>query len=103
MAAPRAKLGRDIVLEVIRSAGSRGMTDEEMQLATGLNPSTQRPRRIDLCNSGLVVDGGKKRLTRSLRPATVWEFVTASHAPSASPNPTCARPEPPDGGAQSLL
>lgn len=49
-----------------------GATDDEMQWALGMNPSTQRPRRVELCVEGLVVDSGKRRPTKSGRAATVW-------------------------------
>jgi len=50
-----------------------GATDEEMQSALLMNPSTQRPRRIELEAAGLVRDSGLRRRTRSGRKATVWE------------------------------
>ena len=46
-------------------------TDEEMQHGLGMNPSTQRPRRIELVRRRLVVEDGEKR-TRSGRRATSW-------------------------------
>jgi lipid A disaccharide synthetase len=49
-----------------------GMTDEEMQTALNMNPSTQRPRRIELVESGLVQDSGRIRKTKSGRNAVVW-------------------------------
>jgi hypothetical protein len=48
-----------------------GLTDEEMQTRLGMNPSTQRPRRIELARRGLVVECGTRR-TASGRMATVW-------------------------------
>jgi hypothetical protein len=47
-------------------------TDEEIQSVLRLNPSTQRPRRIELVNQGLVVDSGRTRKTKSGRNAVVW-------------------------------
>lgn len=60
------------VLAVIKVAGHAGMTDEEVQTALAMNPSTQRPRRIELVQRGLVFDTGDWRLTKSGRKATVW-------------------------------
>ena len=60
------------VLELLRAFPSFGMTDEEMQNAMGMNPSTQRPRRVELVNAGLVRDSGERRRTASGRQATVW-------------------------------
>ena len=60
------------VLELIRASGSAGLTDDQIQSLTGMNPSTQRPRRIELQEAGLIRDSGKTRPTRSKRQATVW-------------------------------
>jgi transcription initiation factor IIE alpha subunit len=54
-----------------------GLTDEEMQTRLGMNPSTQRPRRIELARRGLVVEAGTRR-TASGRMATVWKSTAAS-------------------------
>lgn len=50
-----------------------GATDQEMQQALGMKPSTQRPRRVELVQMGLVRDSGRTRDTESGREATVWE------------------------------
>jgi len=63
------------VLEYLRRCKQRGATDEEIQLATGLNPSTQRPRRVELVASHDVWDSGLKRKTTSGRKAVVWVAV----------------------------
>jgi predicted ArsR family transcriptional regulator len=52
-----------------------GLTDEEMQRRLGMNPSTQRPRRIELARRGFVVADGTRK-TSSGRWAVVWR-VTA--------------------------
>jgi hypothetical protein len=54
-----------------------GLTDEEMQRLLEMNPSTQRPRRIELARRGLVVEAGTRK-TASGRMATVWKFTAAS-------------------------
>ena len=46
-------------------------TDEEIATGLGMNPSTQRPRRIELERFGLVVKDGTRR-TSSGRMAVVW-------------------------------
>lgn len=61
------------VLAAIVTGG--GLTDEEGIDATGLSPSTYRPRRIELVETGRVQDSGETRLTRSGRKAVVWEAV----------------------------
>ena len=58
------------VLEFLRTR-PEGATDEEMQRGLGMNPSTQRPRRIELARRGLVVEAGTRR-TSSGRSASVW-------------------------------
>lgn len=62
-----------LVLELLR-ANPDGLTDEEQQLRLGMNPSTQRPRRIELARRGLVVEAGTRR-TSSGRMATVWRAI----------------------------
>lgn len=49
-----------------------GLTDEQIALLLNMNPSTARPRRIELVERGLVEDSGETRLTRSGRKAIVW-------------------------------
>lgn len=71
------------VLDYLRHCGVSGATDDEMQLPKELggldmDPSTQRPRRIELVNTGWVRDSGKRRKTRSGRLAVVWEDVLPS-------------------------
>ena len=50
----------------------RTATDEEIQQALGMNPSTQRPRRIELVEAGLVEDSGETRETTAGRRAAIW-------------------------------
>jgi hypothetical protein len=54
-----------------------GLTDEEMQRRLGMNPSTQRPRRIELARRGFVVADGTRK-TSSGRWAVVWRVRPAS-------------------------
>lgn len=51
---------------------AEGATDEEIAHACGLNPSTARPRRIELVRRGLVVEAGTRK-TASGRMASVWK------------------------------
>jgi hypothetical protein len=64
------------VLELLAS-WPQGLTDEEMQHKLGMNPSTQRPRRIELARRGLVVEAGTRK-TASGRMASVWQATAAS-------------------------
>lgn len=68
-----AEKDRDRVLKYIRIA--YGATDEQIATALCMNPSTARPRRVELVRQGLIVDSGRTRLTASGRAATVWEAV----------------------------
>jgi hypothetical protein len=65
---------RAAVLMVIEQS-THGRTDEEIQRMLKLNPSTQRPRRIELVQAGKVRDSGRTRKTKGGRAATVWEVV----------------------------
>jgi len=58
------------VLDYMRTQPD-GATDEEIALALGMNPSTERPRRIELVKRGLVVEAGAKK-SASGRKATAW-------------------------------
>jgi hypothetical protein len=63
---------RGKVLAFIRERGPWGATDEEIQLTLRMNPSTERPRRIELHYAGLVKLSGTTRPTASGRQAMVW-------------------------------
>jgi len=58
------------VLELLRE-NPHGLTDEEQQAALAMNPSTQRPRRVELVRRGFVVEDGARK-TSSGRMAAVW-------------------------------
>jgi hypothetical protein len=49
-------------------------TDEEAQLGIPMSPNTQRPRRRELQQAGLVYDTGERRKTKSGRRAVVWSI-----------------------------
>lgn len=72
---PRAGTDRRKVLDLLRQWHATGATDDELQIGLAMDPSTERPRRIELVNAGLVRDSGRTRKTRSGRRATVWEVV----------------------------
>lgn len=52
-------------------AGCNGLTDEEIAQLTGLNPSTARPRRLELQREGLIIKAGEGE-TASGRRAALW-------------------------------
>ena len=70
-----AKSLRAQVLEVIRASGERGTTDDEIQKALSINPSTEVPRRGELVKAGLVRPSRIRRATSSARTAKVWIAV----------------------------
>jgi len=70
---PTAGTLRAQVLDYIRECGERGATDEEQQIGLDMNPSTQRPRRVELAERGLIEKRGQ-RPTRSGRNAVVWVY-----------------------------
>jgi hypothetical protein len=74
-ALPNAGTLRRRVYDQLRQWHATGGTDEDLQIGLGMDPSTQRPRRIELVNAGLVRDSGRTRKTRSGRRATVWVAV----------------------------
>jgi len=63
------------VLEYLKKRGASGATDEEIQRGLRMNPSTQRPRRVELVRRRLAQPSGEYRCTRSGRWATVWVAV----------------------------
>ena len=69
---PKAGTLRAAVLTFVRNRGRLGATDEEIQLALHMNGSTERPRRVELQNAGLVIDSTRIRKTRAGRIAVVW-------------------------------
>jgi hypothetical protein len=62
------------VLTLLQSGGP--MTDEAIAVTLKLNPSTARPRRIELVQDGLVVQVGEGK-TRSGRRAALWGVATS--------------------------
>ena len=65
---PKAGTLRQLVLDLL---SEEPMTDEQGSLISGLNPSTYRPRRVELVKAGLVVEVGRSK-TASGREAVVW-------------------------------
>lgn len=59
------------LLEWLMCSGTYGLTDEGMQLL-GMAQNTQRPRRRELQQAGLIADSGRTRPTSSGRQAVVW-------------------------------
>ena len=62
------------VYEYLFTCGDEGATDEEIQIATMLNGSTERPRRRELEKAGVIRNSGTTRRTLKGRSATVWKI-----------------------------
>ncbi len=65
---------RAMVLKQIRVSGN-GLADEEGIALLKMNPSTYRPRRVELVERGLVKDSGRRTKTASGRSAIIWIAV----------------------------
>jgi hypothetical protein len=72
---PKAGTQRRRVFDYIRGREEYGATDEEIQLVLQMSGNTERPRRVELWNAGLIRDSGEKRRGSSGLMAVVW--VTA--------------------------
>jgi hypothetical protein len=68
--APSVSGLRRRVYEFVRQKGL--VTDEQICNELGLNPSTARPRRIELVQVGLIRNSGKVAPTASGRSAVLW-------------------------------
>lgn len=67
----RASL-RALVGRYVAGCGQSGATDEEIQVELEMNGNTERPRRCELVEAGVLVDSGERRRTRNGRKAVVW-------------------------------
>jgi len=77
--APKAGSLRARLLGFARERGVRGFTDAQAQAALEMDPSTQRPRRVELQRAALIRDSGRTRPTPSGRSAVVWVVEGADH------------------------
>ena len=69
---PRVEIYRERILAEIKRSGALGRTDGELQEQLNMNGSTQRPRRIELVDAGLVKNSGRTRKSASGRACVVW-------------------------------
>jgi len=69
---PSSGTMRRKVFDYLSERGFKGATDEQMQHRLHLNPSSQRPRRVELVEAKLVKDSGRRRNTKSGSKAIVW-------------------------------
>jgi hypothetical protein len=88
---PRSGTQRATVLGYLITHIVGGATDDEISYALGMNPSSVRPRRIELVEGGWVrarLDGGGdpvERPTRSKSMAQVWEATMAARRGAWTP------------------
>jgi hypothetical protein len=75
--APVAGTLRARVLDII-AATPEGLTDEEGCARTGMNPSTWRPRRVELLEAGHIVRTGV-RPGKSGRLMAIWSRAAGEH------------------------
>lgn len=69
----KAEAKRARILRLLRSRGP--LTDWDIQQALDMDGNTERPRRRELEQQGLVRDSGKTRRLPSGRSAVKWEAV----------------------------
>jgi hypothetical protein len=90
---PQSGTQRRKVLDFIAGRGNYGATDEEVQDFLVMNPSTQRPRRVELVEGGWIEDSERRRLTRSRRSAVVWVLTArGSRAYNTAQRPAVQAP-----------
>lgn len=73
IAASLPELRRRVLLAIGMSKA--GLTDEQIQRRCRMAGNTERPRRIELLEAGIIRDSGRTRRTASGRMAVVWELV----------------------------
>ena len=69
-AKPNANTMRRALLDWLRA--NRPATDEQMQRGTGMDGSTQRPRRVELARAGFIRQAGVGKTSKG-RAAVLWE------------------------------
>lgn len=74
-ALPKSGTARRRVYDRLCAVYPDGRTDDELQDALAMPPNTERPRRVELVELGLVVDSGRTRPSRYGNPAVVWVAV----------------------------
>lgn len=57
-------------------SGTKGLTSDDLEAHLGTAHQAISPRLNELARDGLVSDSGRRRQTRSGKPATVWVLAT---------------------------
>lgn len=68
---PNVGTCRRMVYDAI-AASKDGLTDQQIQRVLMMDPSTERPRRVELVQRKMVRDSGRKIETSSGSKAVVW-------------------------------
>lgn len=79
----------ELVLEYLKSRGSEGAIDQEIQDALRMSGDSERPARGSLVKLGKVIDSGRWRCTRKNRPAIVWVAVVSDDDNENMEVPAC--------------
>ena len=79
MVAPRIGTQRRKVYDFIASTGVAGATDIEIQTSLGMGGNTERPRRVELVDQGLISDSGRRRMHGGRRHIVWMTAPAASH------------------------
>lgn len=87
-AAPTAGTIRAQVYDYIRTCGSGGRTDNEIELGLKMLRQTVCARRRELVLSGHIVDSGRRRKTQTGRPSVVW--IASYWQPQDAPVPAAS-------------
>ncbi|HUT13527.1 MAG TPA: hypothetical protein VMY42_23770 [Thermoguttaceae bacterium] len=83
----KAHNDRERVLAFLIDRGPDGATDHEIAEALHILSDSARARRVELRDSRLVVDSGKRRPSPSRHGATVWVVTTAAATRAATTSP----------------
>lgn len=69
----QSKIERDRATILAFIAARGPVTDEEQQAGTGIGGNTQRPRRLELADAGLIKKAAEKKRTLAGNRAVAWE------------------------------
>lgn len=75
---PRTGTLRRAVYDLIVAAGSRGMSDDDLEVATGRTHQSVSGARNTLAADALIVDSGARRDNRYSNPVIVWTTPEAA-------------------------
>lgn len=71
---------RKAAFDFIKARGARGATDEEIQRGLRMGANTERPRRKELQDQGVIYATDQRRPTESGGTAIVWCWVGSNQS-----------------------